>query len=389
MQRSDEFWALRNCFLPPIAELEEALDLLDRAADALLTGDGRLARELVRAANIPIVHLTAKKIMNTVTPEIHRLRRIDRPAAAERAPLRMPGGSEKTVVFVRDGWHCRFCGVRVISPQARKAMVALLPDAICWNGPSANFHAAFYAVSATLDHILPHSVGGTNDTSNLVTTCWPCNFGRGAYLVEEVGLADPRTREPILDGWDGLNRLVQPPVSNSLAAFKLFAKPARIPAESSSHLQGVVQSNRDWFAELNRIEPDLSGQMLGFLASCEDLQISWGLKKTWIVRMDVNDILVQIFGIDPNGDVHIPWAIGEQKEHFRSFTQDVAAAIPGAIAYESPRMWIVGKASKEKVTIIELLKAAPSVRAALARLHEALRQITADPMAPLPTPALV
>jgi 5-methylcytosine-specific restriction endonuclease McrA len=30
----------------------------------------------------------------------------------------------------------------------------------------------------TLDHIVPRSMGGTNEASNLVTSCWECNSSR-------------------------------------------------------------------------------------------------------------------------------------------------------------------------------------------------------------------
>jgi hypothetical protein len=41
---------------------------------------------------------------------------------------------------------------------------------------------------------------------NIVITCGPCNFGRVHYSLEEVGLIDPRTREPVRSKWDGLER---------------------------------------------------------------------------------------------------------------------------------------------------------------------------------------
>lgn len=34
--------------------------------------------------------------------------------------------------------------------------------------------------TATVDHIIPKSRGGTNDLDNLVIACYPCNTGRGA-----------------------------------------------------------------------------------------------------------------------------------------------------------------------------------------------------------------
>ncbi|WP_425342692.1 HNH endonuclease [Piscinibacter koreensis] len=62
-------------------------------------------------------------------------------------------------------------------------------------------------MAASLDHVVPHSRGGTHELSNLVTACYCCQFGRGEWTLAESELADPRHREPIVDGWDGLDRL--------------------------------------------------------------------------------------------------------------------------------------------------------------------------------------
>ena len=56
------------------------------------------------------------------------------------------------------------------------------------------------------DHLLPHARGGTNDFENMLVTCAPCNCGRDNLTLEEVGLSDPRLREPVRSAWDGLER---------------------------------------------------------------------------------------------------------------------------------------------------------------------------------------
>lgn len=54
------------------------------------------------------------------------------------------------------------------------------------------------------DHLLPHARGGDNNLDNIVITCAPCNFGRMNWTLEEVGLIDPRTRQPVHSAWTGL-----------------------------------------------------------------------------------------------------------------------------------------------------------------------------------------
>jgi HNH endonuclease len=63
------------------------------------------------------------------------------------------------------------------------------------------------AIWLQYDHLLPHARGGSSDLSNIVVTCAPCNNGRCNLTIEEVGLSDPRLREPIRSTWDGLERV--------------------------------------------------------------------------------------------------------------------------------------------------------------------------------------
>lgn len=42
--------------------------------------------------------------------------------------------------------------------------------------------------TASLDHVTPHSHGGTDDVTNLITACVACNSARGAKTVREYAL---------------------------------------------------------------------------------------------------------------------------------------------------------------------------------------------------------
>jgi hypothetical protein len=43
--------------------------------------------------------------------------------------------------------------------------------------------------------------GGTNEPENLVVACGTCHFMKGSCSLEELWLADPRTRPPVVDTW--------------------------------------------------------------------------------------------------------------------------------------------------------------------------------------------
>ena len=186
-----------------------AADLLSQAADAVLENRDDDARRLIIEADMPKLGEFAQRITGKVDPQIHWQSKM--PSSSEligaRVKQRMPSTSIEYSIYCRDGWRCRYCGVRLISPSARKRLVALYPDVARWGRLNRDKHHGLSALTATLDHVLPHSRGGTNDLENLVSACGMCQFGRGHWTLEEVGFTDPRSRAPIVDDWDGLMRL--------------------------------------------------------------------------------------------------------------------------------------------------------------------------------------
>jgi 5-methylcytosine-specific restriction endonuclease McrA len=379
-----DFWAPRACFLPPIPEVDRAAELLAEAADALLAANCALALERLRQADMPVVSNYATMIMGRYDLNIHRKRNIDIDLQkGVRVKQRMPSPQVERSMYSRDGWRCRFCGCRVVLKPARDRMAKLLPGAIRLGPRAQDCHAAFLALSAVPDHIIPHTYGGTNDLDNLVTACWPCNNGRGSLTLNEVGLIDPRSRPPLVDGWDGLGRMLgqatdapqrRPHVMHESALIEGIKLHGNVEPTTRRRQHDGRSSEDAWFAELNRTDPTLSSRLLNFLRNCEDLDVSWSLKKILIVRMKVGGIATEIFGVDRNADVHIPWAIHGQKDKFRNFAENIAKAIPGAIAYETPKSWNVSKFAKKFVKIEELLDASQFIHMALEELHTALRR---------------
>jgi len=61
---------------------------------------------------------------------------------------------KRLAIYLRDGLACAYCG-----------------------------HAAEEGAQLTLDHLKPHSKGGSNDETNLVTCCGKCNSSRGNRSV--------------------------------------------------------------------------------------------------------------------------------------------------------------------------------------------------------------
>ncbi|MGO4725466.1 MULTISPECIES: HNH endonuclease [unclassified Inquilinus] len=372
----EDHQAPRECLLPPIPELREAADLLSEAADGLLVGDEELVRDRIQRADMPVVHDWASRIMGSVDHDIHRYRRIEGQADAvlplEKIPERMPGRAIATAIYARDGYHCRFCGSRVVLPIARFAIAAKLPGAIRWGDKNREQHAAFFALTATIDHLVPHAKGGGNEPENLLTTCQACNFGRGVWLIAEVGLMDPRTRPPIVDSWDGLMRLAtSKPRKAGQARAATTALTAANDVATPSAVADVSNKQAAWFSSLDHALGTSSARLLTFLRDCEPLEVTWKLEKVLLVSMNARGRTLNVFGIEPDGEMEIPWSIGEEKDRFRGFAETLAAAIPGAVSYETPKMWRVGKGGG-RLNILDILNATDVVLEALRKLRETL-----------------
>jgi 5-methylcytosine-specific restriction endonuclease McrA len=77
-------------------------------------------------------------------------------------PRRFRRQVTNTFLFARDGYRCQYCG---------RASSELKPR-----------H------SLTRDHVTPLSRGGTNDWTNVVTACSPCNTRKSNNLPSEIGM---------------------------------------------------------------------------------------------------------------------------------------------------------------------------------------------------------
>jgi hypothetical protein len=198
--------AARLCLSEPITQLKDAARYLDAAVSAHLQNKPELAEQLFRLAEIPAIRQWTKSIW--ANSEVHVRFRSPEPTLPKelRARPRMPSSAEKAQVHARDGCNCRFCGMPVIRRHVRNLIRNAYPAAVNWGGREILQHAAFQAMWAQYDHIVPHARGGTNDLSNLVLSCAPCNFGRAGYTLHEVAVLDPRDRLPMQSQWDGLER---------------------------------------------------------------------------------------------------------------------------------------------------------------------------------------
>jgi hypothetical protein len=200
----------RYCLRDPIPEIQEAACLLDEAVSAHLGGDTGRVGLLVGRTNMPAIREWTESLWGKNSPYVpsrKRLKRINPVSGTLLPSARMPNLEIQRQLHERDGYHCRFCGIPLIRKAVRQRFCKLYPDLQIWGRKNIEQHAAFQAMWAQYDHLVPHSHGGTNDLENIVVTCAPCNFGRMDFTLVEANLIDPRSRDPVRSSWNGLERM--------------------------------------------------------------------------------------------------------------------------------------------------------------------------------------
>lgn len=77
-------------------------------------------------------------------------------------PRRFRRQVTNTFLFARDDYQCQYCGRRQNELKLRESL--------------------------TRDHLIPMSRGGTNEWSNVVTACSPCNTKKANRMPNEIGM---------------------------------------------------------------------------------------------------------------------------------------------------------------------------------------------------------
>lgn len=118
---------------------------------------------------IPSKHFTKTAKLNIQIPSVIKLKKYRRVPRHNRAVSRKS-------IMLRDRFTCQYC---------RKS---------------------FTTKELTLDHVIPRSRSGSNDWSNLVSCCFPCNNRKGSRTPEEAGMV--LARKPAAIGIHGKHRLL-------------------------------------------------------------------------------------------------------------------------------------------------------------------------------------
>jgi hypothetical protein len=130
------------------------------------------------------------------------------PKAAQDTP-RIPVQLARSVLE-RDGYRCRYCDIPVIyTNEVRKLRALFGAENFQMSQSNRIAHGTLRAFYNSFDHVVPLSRGGRTCLDNLVTACYPCNFGKDNFTLSQIRLQSPFSRVPQKTDHDGFITLLR------------------------------------------------------------------------------------------------------------------------------------------------------------------------------------
>ncbi len=205
----------RSCIRDPIPEIFDAARYLDAAVSSHIAGNIKLAKELIRMADMPEIREWGRSITDENSQYIEKVEIKDAPLFFDvppNAPLsytqpneRVPDHFRATIIM-RDGGYCKYCGIPVVVSWMIKEINKVYPDLINWE--NENKHAAFSIMELNVDFLIPLKRGGEFVQDNCVISCSSCHYGHGNNMLDEIRILDPRDKASLCSilPWDRLGR---------------------------------------------------------------------------------------------------------------------------------------------------------------------------------------
>jgi hypothetical protein len=200
-------WPTKAPLLPP-SWFDEELVAFSEAVRLAANGDKTAA--CVQLGAVRGEDLQSWFIEHGQMSGTFRNRHFVRESPVSDVPLDSVASPERfaKVVYKRDGYRCRYCGLRLVRKDVLIALSKVIGrESFCPTGTNLERHGVALAFCASADHVEPWNVGGRTSLENLVCACRGCNFGKAGFTLDQIGVDDPRLRPVrIEDNWDGLTR---------------------------------------------------------------------------------------------------------------------------------------------------------------------------------------
>ena len=210
----------RECVLPYPRSFERSIDLLLEAAVFVSQGDsGRdPARDLIKQMDDQEMRSWFDDFaQNAGKVRLEMLGRKPQ-VPTGKSTVKRPTPRFELDIIRRDGFHCRYCGIRIVPNAQFKKLQEVVGYETLPNRSQArrltrntDIHGIWLLTRATVDHVEPVSAGmaDVNRPENLVASCWPCNYAKWKYTIEDLELDHPNMRRIKSTGWLGLTDILR------------------------------------------------------------------------------------------------------------------------------------------------------------------------------------
>lgn len=182
----------KDCPLPKPEWINSALKSFKSAVDFALNGNVEAARLILKESR----DLEMRSWFDVHAQNIGAWRakefNVESPKAIIPLDTLKTFGKFEKSVFARDNFRCGYCSSEVFPKRLLKKVQMIVGESYLPLGRTNATRSGFYLLSVgTLDHVLPWSLGGRTDEKNLVTCCWPCNYGKANFTVKQIGICNP------------------------------------------------------------------------------------------------------------------------------------------------------------------------------------------------------
>lgn len=195
-----------HCLIQYPKEFDAQIDLVAEALDVAVDNPS-LARELVLKVDSESMkrwYIDVALRSGDWRAEHSGIRGVEEESATPRGTM---SKNQLDELFELDNWRCGYCGIRIGGRREHFEKFAEsidLPELVAGNTDETR-HGIRLILQASHDHIQPLNQGGSNNQDNLVTSCWPCQFGKGDNSLDSLAMEKPSCGKwELYESWNGL-----------------------------------------------------------------------------------------------------------------------------------------------------------------------------------------
>ena len=209
----------RECVLPYPKEFEHSIDLLLEASDLAVKGKSgiRHAQQLIQQmSDVEMRTWFDALAQNAGAVRLEMLNRKPNKSVGKSSEDR-PTKKREMQIIREQGFHCRYCGIRLVPNKQLKNLQDLVGYETLPNRSkkkkrmsTIDIHGIWILTRATVDHVEPMAMGGLdiNRDENLAACCWSCNYAKSWYTIEDLEIDNPMCRPARHTDWLGLTDIL-------------------------------------------------------------------------------------------------------------------------------------------------------------------------------------